>query len=192
MSDSQTLTRALLDLEQGDASAHGRLMAIAYEELRRVARSQLRRLRPGQTLNTTGLVHETYLKLVDQRPEGYSSRAHFLAIMAKAMRQILIDYARRASAQKRGGGQALISLEDLGVGVSTARPPDWVLELDAALEQLAEVDARLVQVVECRFFAGMTEEETAEALESSLRTVQRQWKMARAWLKEAMSPEVPA
>jgi RNA polymerase sigma factor (TIGR02999 family) len=152
-----------------------------YEELRRLARRQRRRLPGGHTLATTALVHEAYLKMAGCAE--WQGESHVLAAAAIAMRQILVDYARQRSSLKRGGGQAVVSLEDYSAADDQARQ---VLGLDMALRDLARVDERLVRIVECRVFAGYSEEETARALSTSLRTVQRDWSRARTWLKEAM------
>lgn len=178
------ITRVLLAHERGEDGAFDELVALVYEDLRRIARGQLRRRHPGQTLDTTGLVHEAYLRLVDQTRASWSHRGHFFAVSARAMRQILIDHARKRLAAKRGGGQHHTSLDEAGAAVDAQA--DWLLEVNDALERLKAVDERLVRVVECRFFAGLTEEETAEALEIGLRTVQRDWMRARAWLKTEM------
>lgn len=190
---SQDITRLLLAWGEGDRAAFDRLMPLVYGELHDIARRQLRRLRPGDTLATTGLVHEAYLKLVDHERAGWKDRQHFLAIAARAMRQILVDWARRKQSQKRGGGAGAVTLSEAR---DVATPPDeaWVLDVNAALERLAEIDPRLLRVVECRFFAGYTQEETAEALGVSTFTVWRDWKLARAWLQVELegAPVAPA
>ena len=177
------ITQLLHAHEQGKAGAFDQLMGLVYEDLRRIARRQLRR-RPGNTLNTTGLVHEAYMKMVDQTRASFQDRSHFFAISAHAMRQILVDHARQRLAAKRGGGQPHTEIKDHQAAIDDQA--DRVLAVDEALGRLGELDERLVQLVECRFFAGYTEEETAEALNVSLRTVQRDWKRARAWLKQEM------
>lgn len=154
-----------------------------YPELHRLARMQLRRLRPGQTLNTTALVHEAYVKLMGSA--GFADRGHFLAASARAMRHILVNAARDRLADKRGGGAALIPLDEVQVADERAHCNE-VLAVGQALERLRELDERLCRVVECRFYAGMTEEETAVALNVSDRTVRRDWLRARAWLKSDM------
>jgi RNA polymerase sigma factor (TIGR02999 family) len=157
------------------------LLPSVYEELRRLARRQRRRLPAGHTLATTALVHEAYLKIAGRAE--WQGESHVRAAAAIAMRQILVDYARERSALKRGGGQAIVALADHDAADSQARQ---VVGLDSALRDLAKVDGRLVRIVECRVFAGYSEEETARALSTSLRTVQRDWSRARTWLKEAM------
>lgn len=178
------VTELLLAHGNGDAAAFDRLVGLVYDDLRRLARAQLRRAAPGQTLDTTALVHEAYLKLVDQTRVHWNDRGHFLAVSATAMRQILVDYARGRARQKRGGGADHTPLDE--GQISASREAERMLELDLALQKLAELDPRLVRVVECRYFAGLSEEETADALGVSLRTAQRDWLRARAWLREAL------
>ena len=181
------VTELLHAYREGDRGAFDRLVPMLYQDLRRVARGQLRRGRPGATLNTTGLVHEVYLKMAGQEGLAARDRSHFLAISAHAMRQVIADAARRRMADKRGAGQEAVPLDEAPeLAADQAR---WLL--DVALEGLAAHNERLAKVVECRFFAGMTEEETATALETSLRTVQRDWMRARAWLKEALHDGEP-
>jgi RNA polymerase sigma factor (TIGR02999 family) len=170
---------------RGDPGAFARLVQIVYGDLRRVARRQLARLKPGETLGTTGLVHEAYLKLVDQSRADWQDRGHFLAVSARAMRQVLIDYARGRSRAKRGGGERPLTLDERQL--AAAGEAEHLLALEEALERLAAVEPRLLQVVECRYFAGYTEEETATALGVSTRTVERDWLKAKAWLRQAMS-----
>ncbi len=178
------VTQILKAYAGGNAAAFDQLISVVYEDLRRIAHRQLGRLRFGETLNTTGLVHEAYLKLVDQEKAGYEDRSHFFAISAKAMRQIIVDFARRRSAAKRGGGEVAEELDENRIAAQ--EEANWVLAVDQALERLREIDEQMVKVVECRFFSGLTEQETAEALGMSLRSVQRSWMKARAWLKEEM------
>lgn len=175
--ETATLLRAL---RSGDSGALGRLMPVVYEELHRIAHRELHRRAAGATLQTTGLVHEAYLKLVDQSRVDVEDRAHFLALAATAMRHIIIDYARERAAQKRGGAWRRIPLDRL-TAASDERSAD-LLELHEALERLERFDERLGRVVECRFFAGMTVEETAAALQVAPRTVDRAWQRAKAWL----------
>ena len=175
------ITELLIAHRGGRGDALDQLMPLVYDELRRVARGQLRRLRPGDSLNTTGLVHEAYVRLVDSSRATYRDRGHFFAVCAMAMRQIIVDYARHRGRQKRGGDQVLVPLDEASdrAGHEAAH----LLEVDAALHKLAQHDKRLAHVVECRFFAGLSDEETAEALGTSLRTAQREWFKARAWLR---------
>ncbi len=170
---------------RGDPDAFDRVVPLLYQDLRRAARLQLRRLRVGDTLDTTGLVHEAYVRLVDQTRATFQDRGHFLAASAMAMRHILIDHARSRHREKRGGGQTPETLDDRALGVSA--DADRLLDIDRALEKLAAVDPRLVRIVECRFFAGLSEEETAAAVGVSLRTAQRDWLKARAWLRQALA-----
>lgn len=180
------LTALLRAYRAGDRGAFDRLVPLVYDDLRRLARRQMRRAPLARTLDTTGLVHEAWLKLADRPGAAFSDRGHFLAVAARAMRQVVIDYARRKLADKRGAGAAPVELkEDHG---SIENRAEWLLMVDQALTRLGAVNARLVQVVECRYFAGLSEEETAEALGVSLRTAQREWLRARAWLRDALSP----
>ena len=182
------ITELLLAHGGGDAAALDRLVPLVYDDLRRIARGQLRRRRPGDTLNTTGLVHEAYVRLVDQTRTSWRDRGHFFAVSAIAMRQIVVDHARRRMRAKRGGDRVTVPLDD--VQEPAAREAARILEIDEALEKLAKVDRRLAQVVECRYFAGLTEEETAAALGVSVRTAQREWFKARAWLRQELGSGV--
>jgi RNA polymerase sigma factor (TIGR02999 family) len=180
MAPPEQITDLLLQL-RGDAGvgATDRLYSVVYGELRRIAHRQLRHERPGHTLGTTGLVHETYLRLVDITKVQCQDRGHFFRIASAAMRRILVDHARRRGAARRGGGVALGFLED---NVAVAERGEMLLALDEALDRLSAVSERLSNVVECRFFGGLTEEEIAEALGVTKRTVQRDWAKARGWL----------
>jgi RNA polymerase sigma factor (TIGR02999 family) len=161
------------------------LMPLVYDHLRQIARRQ-RNLRASETLNTTGLVHEAYIKLSDHARVSWSDRSHFFALASVAMRHVLVDHARARLSQKRGGVQHPVTLEDDLVAADAQ--PDVLLELNDALERLAVVDPRLARVVECRFFGGLSEEETAETLAVTTRTVQRDWAKARMLLRRALSP----
>ena len=162
------------------------LTPVLYDELRRVAHLQLRRERPGHTLGTTGLVHEAYLKLADQTRASFADRAHFLATAAVVMRRVLVDHARTRSREKRGGERVPVTLdEELALGAESC---DGLLELDDALDRLAAIAPRLARVVECRFFGGLTDEEIADALGMTARTVRRDWVKARGWLYQALRP----
>jgi RNA polymerase sigma factor (TIGR02999 family) len=174
------VTRLLDDWRRGDETAVDRLLPAVYREMRDLARAQLRRLRPGNTLDTTALVHEAYLKLVDHTRADLHDRNHFFAVASRAMRQILVDYARARAAQKRGGGADALPLEEDGTPVA-ARAAE-IVAVDQALTRLETVDPRLVRLVELRFFAGLSVEETATALSVSDRTVKRDWQKARALL----------
>ena len=186
-SSSQELTYLLLAWRQGQREALDRLIPVIYEELRRIAHSYIRGERKGNTLQTTALVNEAYLRLIDCSRVNWQNRAHFLAVSAQLMRRILIDYARSRGYQKHGGAMERISLKESQI-VSAGSDPDLV-ELDEALQALAAVDARKSQVVELRFFGGMTAEETAEVLGVSPDTVLRDWKLARTWLAREMKKQ---
>jgi RNA polymerase sigma factor (TIGR02999 family) len=183
------VTRLLRAYDNGDRSAFDRLVPIVYEELRRLARRHIRRGPRGQTLDTTGLVHEAYLKLAGSPELHLKDRGHLMAVTARAMRQVMISRARARLADKRGGGAIPAELEEGQVGVEPAA--EWLLDLDRALAGLRSHDDRLAQVFECRYFAGLSEEETAEALGISLRTAQRGWMRARAWLRDALKSGPP-
>jgi RNA polymerase sigma factor (TIGR02999 family) len=179
------ITQLLRAYDAGDRSAFDRMVPLVYDELRRLARRHLRRgPRGGQTLNTTGLVHEAYLKLAGSPSLRLRDRGHLMAVTACAMRQVMVSRARARLADKRGGGVVPVELEEGQVGLEPAA--EWLIDLDRALADLRDHDERLAQVFECRYFAGLSEEETAEALGMSLRTVQRSWMRARAWLREAL------
>jgi len=164
---------------RGDSVAFSRAYEAAYDELKRLARGQLRRLRPGQTLTTTALVHEAFVKLAQGDVEA-QDRVHFLSLAARAMRQILVDYARQRGAKKRGGDRRPSSLDPDAIAVAALTGE--LLDIDEALTRLESLDERLARIVECRFFGGMTEEEVAEALGVTARTVRRDWQKARAFL----------
>ncbi len=178
------ITALLAAHGEGQVDALDRLVPMVYQDLRRMARGHLRRRRPDDTLNTTGLVHEVYVRLVDQSRATWRDRGHFFAVSAIAMRQIVVDHARRRARLKRGGDQVMVPLDD--APDLAAREADQVMAVDQALRRLADLDPRLARVVECRYFAGLTEEETAAALQVSVRTAQREWFKARAWLREAL------
>ncbi len=177
---TDTVTRLLEAAARGDRPALDRLFELVYPELRRLA-NRVRRGRAGETLSATALAHEAYLKLVGGQPVAWRGRAHFLAVAARAMRQVLVDAARRQLARKRGGGARRdVSLDD--GGVPAPMRSDQLVALDEALTRLAETDPRRAAVVEHRFFAGLTAEETAAVLRVSIATVERDWRTARAWL----------
>ncbi len=181
------ITRLLIAHRDGDQLAFEELVPLVYEDLRRIARRQLARHRAQGTLNTTALVHEAYLKLVDQTRVEVNDRNHFFAIAARAMRQIIIDFARKRAAQKRGGGQIPVSLDKVQIGVE--EQADMLLAIHDALDRLSELNERLTRVFECRYFAGLTDQETADALSMSLRTVQRDWMKGKAWLRRELAAE---
>jgi RNA polymerase sigma factor (TIGR02999 family) len=183
---SGEITDLLLANREGDAEAFSRLVPLVYEDLRRIARRSLRASGPRKTLDTTGLVHEAYLKLVDQTRANWRDRGHFFAVAARAMRNILVDEARKRCAGKRGGGISAVTLEEDERSASVAADAERLLAVEEALGALGKLDERLPKIVECRFFAGLSEEETAEALGVSPRTVQRDWMRAKAWLREEM------
>ena len=180
-----TVSQLLRELSEGRRDALDRLLPIVYDELRRIARGQLRGERPGLTLNTTGLVHETYLRLVNIDRVQWRDRAHFFAVSARVMRRILIDAARARRRDKRGGDAIRVSLDEaLALPVADA---DDLLTLEDALARLESRNERQCRVVECRCFAGMSVEETAAALDASPATVKRDWAFARAWLNRELS-----
>jgi RNA polymerase sigma factor (TIGR02999 family) len=168
----------------GETAARETLFPLVYDELRRIAHRQLQRERYGHTLDTTALVHEAYLRLVDQTRADFTDRAHFFAVAANAMRRILVDYARRYLADKRGAAPRRVTLtDDMLVAEERA---DTLLAVDEALNELGRIDERLSRVVECRFFGGLTEQETAEVLGVTARTVRRDWTKAKGWLHRTL------
>ncbi len=175
----QDATLLLQQLVDGHASAAERLMPLVYEDLRSLAASYFQMQKPDHTLQPTALVHEAYVKLI-QSPSGWKSRAHFCAVAATAMRQILIDHARMKRSQKRGGGSDRVTLSNL-MTPSEDREVD-ILALDELLTELSKLDARQYRIVELRFFGGLSEEEVAEAIGVSRTTVQTEWRIAKAWL----------
>ncbi len=187
MEPSEHVTELLSAARGGDVPGFDELFPLVYDVLRRIAHRHLAGERSGHTLATTDLVHEAYLKLVRLDRIEWQGRAHFLAIAARAMRNILVDYALRRKAEKRGGGGARVTLED-DLAVQEASGSD-VLAVHAALERLEAIDARQGRVVECRYFAGMSIEETAQALGVSPASVKRDWALARAWLNRELSAE---
>lgn len=178
------ITKLLVASRQGDEEALNKLLPLVYQELRRLAGHYLRRERPDHTLQPTALVHETYLRLIDQNV-SWQNRAHFFGVAAQMMRRILVDHARSRLAAKRGSGGVKISLDD-ALNLSDERAGDFIA-LDEALERLAEFDQQKSKIVELRFFGGLSVEETAEVLGIGTATVTRQWKMAKAWLYQQVS-----
>jgi RNA polymerase sigma factor (TIGR02999 family) len=181
------VTRLLDDVSAGRSEALSELLAYVYGELRRRAASYLRRERAGHTLQPTALVHEAWIRLVDQREVRWQNRAHFFAIAAQAMRRILVDHARSRHRAKRGSGATKVTLLE-----DSARTPERAIDLlalDEALERLARRDPQLARVVELRFFGGLSVEETAEVLGCSASTVKRDWATARAWLHQELGQE---
>jgi RNA polymerase sigma factor (TIGR02999 family) len=181
------VTRLLGQACAGDRQAFDQLLPVIYQELRRVAERQLRRERPDHTLGVSGLVHEAYLKLVDQLQVDCQCREHFYSLAARAMRQILVDYARKRQAGKRGGEWNRTSIENKQLGFDS--PLEELLAVEEALEKLGRTDERLRKLVEYRFFCGLSEQETAELLGVTVRTVQRDWVKARAWLYRELYSE---
>ena len=179
------VTGLLLDWSNGNKEALDKLTPLVYEELRRLARHYMRREKPGQTLQTTALVNEAYLRLVDQKTVHWRDRAHFFAVSAQIMRHILIDHARRRHYAKRGGSAQRIPLDEVAV-MSTERAAD-LITLDEALTDLSRTYPRKGKVVELRYFGGLTIEETAEVLKVAPITVRREWNSAKAWLHRAVT-----
>ena len=178
------VTRLIGRLRSGKAGALDELLSAVYDALRDIARNQLRGERANHTLQTTELVHEAYMKLVDHETVDWQDRQHFFAVAARAMRQILVDHARRRTAQKRGGEAETVPLDDVTPRREVG--PGTLIALHDALDRLAERDERKAQVVECRFFGGYTTQETADVLDVSRSTVVRDWRAAQAWLNRAM------
>ncbi len=179
------VTRLLDELKEGDRSALKKLLPLVYDEFRGLAADYLRRERKDHTLQPTALVHEAYLKLVDQTRVDWQGRTHFFAIGAQAMRRILVDHARKHQAAKRGGGQTRIAIdEDL---LADSQRNEDLLALDDAMAKLAELDSGQAKMVELRFFGGLKVAEVAEAMGMSKRSVEREWTMARTWLKRELS-----
>ena len=185
-SDHDDVTRLLHAWTAGDLGARERVLVLVYGELRRRAAAQLRRERPGHTLQPTALVHEAYIRLVDQRRAAWQNRAQFLAVASQVMRRILVDGARARRADKRGAGGIHVPLDDAPPLPVPALDVD-VLDLDAALERLSALDRRKGQIAELRFFGGLSLEETGHVLEVSEKTVERDWQAARAWLFRELS-----
>ena len=177
------VTRILSAIEQGDPQAASQLLPLVYDELRKLAALQMAHDRPGETLNPTALVHEAYLRLVGEgKDHRYHDRGHFFAAAATAMRHIRIDQARRKKAQKHGGNFQRLELDD----VTAPTPDDELLALDEALKQLAELDARKAQLVDLRYFAGLSNDQAAAVLGISPTTADRDWAFTRAWLRDAV------
>ena len=179
------VTGLLLSWRQGDAAALDRLVPLVYDELRRVARRHLQGEPPGHALQATALVHEVYLRLVDVDRMTLTSRTHFFGLAATLMRQILVDHARRQRADKRGGGATMLSLDEVSPAAQASSVD--VLALDQSLEALSSIDSRQCRVVELRFFAGLSIDEAARALDVSPATVEREWALAKAWLYRHLS-----
>lgn len=179
------VTRLLIEWKRGDATALDRIIPLVHAELRRIAARHLRRERPGHTLQPTALVHEAYLRLVPTSELEWRDRAHFFAVAARVMRQVLVDHARAHRAEKRGGAVQKVSIEE--VAAPAAIPDVDLLALEDALKRLFDFDPQQGRVVELRYFGGLTIEETAEVIGVSPATVKREWMMARAWLRRELS-----
>ena len=178
------VTRLLIDWGKGDQAALDELIPLVYDELRRLAGRYMRRESQGNTLQTSALVNEAYLRLIDQKSVEWQNRAHFFGVAAQLMRRILVDHARSRSRAKRGGGAQMVSLvEPAAVSKEAAE----VIALNTALDDLAEFDPRKSRIVEMKFFGGLTTEEVAEVLKVTPRTVEREWRKAKAWLNRAIS-----
>ncbi len=184
-SSRRDVTRLLIRSSDGEGEALEQLVPAVYAELRRIAKRQLGRERPEHTLDSTALVHEAYLKLVDQEQVEWRNRTHFFAIAARSMRTILIDHARARGAAKRGGGISVLPLEHIADAVS-AEQDEQLTALDEALTRLADISPEASRTVELRYFGGLTLEEVAVAMDLSVRTVRRRWEFAKAWLQREL------
>lgn len=180
----EDVTQLLVAWSNGDRGARDELMSVVYHELHRLAHQYMKRELPGHTLQTSALVNEAFLKLIDQRNVNWQNRAHFFGIAAQTMRRILVDYARSRRTAKRGGGRYELSLDE---SIVSAERTEELVTLDEALQELAKIDLRKSQVVELKFFAGLSIEEAAEALGVSPGTVMRDWTLAKAWLRREIS-----
>lgn len=186
-SDPATITTLLSDWRQGDDEALEELMERVYGDLQKIALGFLRQERQDHTLEAAALVSEAYLRLLHQHPDGWANRLHFFAVAATLMRRILVDYARRSSYAKRGGGAFVLPIQDVSAA-APQRPPD-LLELDEALQALAKLDPEQARIVELRFFGGLTAQEIGEVLNLSVPTVTRRWRIARGWLYHRLEGE---
>jgi RNA polymerase sigma factor (TIGR02999 family) len=184
---SQDVTRLLVDWSNGDQAALDKLLPLVNDELRQLARRYMRRESPGHTLQTSALINEAFLRLIDQERVRWQNRAHFFGVAAQLMRRVLIDHARSHRYAKRGGGALKVSLDE-AAAVTEARAAE-LLAVDEALEKLTKMDARKGRIVELRFFGGLTEVEAAEAMGVSLPTAQREWRAAKAWLRRMLTDE---
>lgn len=186
MSETHKITQMLHKWSDGNREALEELMPLVYQELHRQATRYLRRERQGHTLQTTALIHEAYLKLIDQRAVNWQSRTHFFAIAAQLMRRILVDHARTKNREKRGGDFLIMPLEEAALIAGNEKSVD-LIALDQALNRLAEIDEQQARIVELRYFSGLTLEDTAEALKISRSTVVQDWNMAKAWLHRELT-----
>ena len=182
---SHPITLLLVDWSKGDEVALERLMPLVYEELRRMARSYMRRQPSGHTFQTTELIHEAYLKIARGEEQNWENRAHFFGVASQAMRHILVDYARSKQRQKRGGWQERVTFAEAALISNDSS--EKIVALDDALKQLAVLDARKSRVVEMKFFGGLTTEEIAEVMKITTKTVTRDWQFARMWLSREMA-----
>lgn len=185
----EDVTQLLLQVSDGNRAAVDQLLPLIYKELRRQAGAYLRRERVGHTLQPTALVHEAYLRLVDQTRVEWRNRAHFLGVAANLMRRILIDHARSHQAEKRGGEYAKISLDEMPIAIEERSSE--LIAVDEALEALAKLDPVMSRIVELRYFGGLSIEETAAVMDTSVATVNRQWRMAKAWLYGQLNRNSP-
>lgn len=185
--DPAEISRLLLASKGGDETALARLMPLVYDQLHVLARNRLQGERTGHTLQTTALIHEAYLRLVGA-DVGWEGRVHFFAVAAQTMRRILVDHARSRGRDKRGGGVAPVTLED--VAIVAAEPSDDLVALDEALERLSALDPRKARIVELHYFGGLTYDETATAIGASAATIDRELRMAKAWLYRELRPEI--
>lgn len=188
-SSPQSVTQLLIEWRDGDETALDRLIPLVYDEMRRLARYYMRRERVGHTLQTSALINEAYIRLVDHKGMRWQNRAHFYGVAAQAMRRILVDNARSRNYAKRGGGARMVELDE-AAGVAREQAAD-IIALDEALNDLAVLDPRQSKTVELRYFGGMSVEETAEALGVSPVTVMRDWRAAKAWLLRSLTAEDP-
>lgn len=184
-SNSVQITELLQSWSQGETSALDRLMPVVYDELHRIARRLMRGQNSEHTYQTTDLIHEAYLKLIENNEKVWQNRAHFFGVASRAMRHILVDHARAKQSQKRGGNARQVTLDE--TAVISADVSGEVIALNAALERLEKLDARKVQVVEMKFFGGLTAEEIADVLKMSPETVKRDWRFSRTWLRRELS-----
>ena len=185
----QEVTQLLADWSDGDEGALDKLIPLVQPELHRLAHHYMSRERTGHTLQTTALLNEAYLQLVDDSTRNWQNRTHFMAVAAQLMRRIMVDHARERCSLKRGGGALRVTLDD--AALVTEKRSEELLALDEALERLTAQDPRKSRIVELRYFGGLTEEETAAFLKLSDRTVRREWRMARTWLYRALSGKEP-
>ena len=187
--DKDRITDLLHDVEAGDQRAASDLLPLVYQELRRLAGARMKRLPPGQTLQPTALVHEVYVDLIGKKDPGWKGRAHFFGAASRAMRELLIDQARRKAARKRGGDLQRVGSAHEHLLVATPEPVEDILALDVALNRLNEQHPRKAEVVQLRYFGGFTHEEIAEMLNTTVRTIERDWRFARAWLRTELDEE---